>query len=532
MRKFILLTILINFYILTAPALGSDISNFFTPYGFRTPLLKQGQYALNFNPHYYRHESQLDAPWSDLIHSETIQKQYGFSLNGIYALTDGLIFQSNLILYPGQRRWIYRDVFSYPPDVLTELEIREHSNFTISPGVGLSLRPQANIQLHGDFHFSKEKSYWETEDEERVADLKGNQRYFNLGFTMLGRVPTGKPAKPSDSWLLNFLRPYGFRAPVLSRGQYVVNLQCLYQRTESTEEEVLGPAREKSIWRRYYFSLNGLYAVTERLLLQSSLDIYPAQTRETYDRVKVGTYVNYDEMRSDFTVFPGLVASLRPKVNMELYGVSLFRRDNLHKIRKSDFQSDVTEDYYYFDFGCTVLMKRSRHAAVPILEREFSNFFTPYGFRTPLLKQGQGALNVSFHYDRTESEEHYARSPYAGADIRSTRTRYYFSLNGLYAVIDELILECGLDVFPGQTRVTNWYPVFHGFDSPTEGVNKQHSHFAASPRLEASFRPQTNVEFYGAFYFNKEKTYREDGHYDSRNEYFYLDFGFTILGDL
>jgi len=532
MRKLFLLTVFAALLQPGVPVSAQDYSNFFTPYGFRTPLLKQGQFALKFNPHYYRQESQQDATTGDLVHSESVWKQYSFSLNGMYALTDALIFQGNLILYPGQRSWTYRDIFSYPPDVLTELEIREHSNFAISPAIVLSFRPQANIQVHGNFHFSKEKSYWETEDEERFRDLKGEEIHFNLGFTILGRLSADKPTEPLHSQIFNFLRPYGFRTPVLSQSQYAVNLNSFYVRSKLSWDQFSGSEWENSIWKRYYFSLNGLYAVTERLLFQGSLDIYPAQTRETYDRVGVVSRLDYDEMRSDFAAFPGLVVSIRPKVNMEFYGDFLFRRDNLHKIRKSDFQSDLTEDYYCFNFGYTILLKRSGHAFGPKPESEFSNFFTPYGFRTPLLKQGQGALNLEFHYDRFESEEHHPPGLRA-IDTRSTTRRYYLSLNGVYAVIDQLILECGLDVLPGQTRATNRYTWFSDISGVSGGATeKQHSHFTVSPRLEASFRPQTNVEFYGAFLFNKEKTYMEDRHDDLRNEYFYLDFGFTILGNL
>jgi hypothetical protein len=533
MKRLVLLTVLVGLLQPVDSIVGSEISNFFTPYGFRTPLLEQGQYTLSFNPHYYRHESQMDTPSGWVIHSESVSRQYSFSLNGLYALIDRLIVQGSVILYPGQMRSTYRDVWSTPySDLTTEWKMREHSNFSISPGIGLSFRPETNIEFYGDFHFSKDKSFYETEDEERFMDLKGEEIYFNLGFTMLGRVPADKSTKPSDSRLFNFVRPYGFRAPVLSRGQYAVSLNSFYARIESFSDYVGGPEFEKSIWKRYYFSLNGLYALTERLLFQSSLDIYPAQTRETYDRVKVGTYLNYDEMCSDFAVFPGLVVSLRPKVNMEFYGVFLFTRENLHKRRESGFQSDVSQDYYYFDFGYTALLKSSLRGSRPIPESELSNFFTPSGFRTPLLIQDQGAMNVEFHYDRTESKEHHPRSLQA-IDTRSTTKRYYFSLNGVYAVIDQLIIECGLDVLPGQTRVTTRY-TWHTdvTNAPTGATEEQHSNFTVSPRLEVCFRPHTNTEFYGAFYFNKEKTSMEDRHYDLRNEYFYLDFGFTILGDL
>lgn len=536
MTKLFLLTVLVMFLFLAAPALAGDVSNFFTPYGFRTPVLEQGQLAVNFNPHYFRQEYRLDAAYGFAAASKSIFKQYNFSFNGVYALTDELVFQGSLVLYPGQRRQTDRYVWNWPDDHSEEHEIRQHSNFTMVPSVQVSFRPQTNVQFYGDFYLSKEKGYEETEDEERASDLKRDNVYFNLGFTILGRLSAGKPTERSGYQIFNFLRPYGFRTPMLSQSQYAVNISSFYTRTESTWDSFFGSEQEMSTWTRYYFSLNGLYAITRRLLFQGSLDIYPGQTRETYDRVGVGSRLNYDEMRSDFAVFPRLVASVRPKLNMEFYGVFLFTRENLHKIRESGLQSDVSEDYYYFDFGYTILLKSSRDASGPIPGSEFSNFFTPYGFRTPLLEQGQGALNVNFHHDRTESEEHHPRSLEA-IDTRSTRKRYYFSLNWVYAASDELIVEPGLDVFPGQTRVTDrlkWYSDVSG--SSGGRTDEQHSHFAVSPRLEGSFRPQTNVEFYGAFYLNKEKTYIENQFgqrsKNSTSEYFYLDFGFTILGDL
>jgi hypothetical protein len=533
MRKLFPLTILMSMYLIATPASGSDISNYFTPYGFRTPLLEQGQYVLSFNPHYDRQESRQDPTWGSLVHSESIWKQYFFSLDVMYARTDRLVYQGSLVIYPGQRRSTYRDVFNQPYEGY-EAEIGEHSNFTVSPAVQVSFRPQTNMQFYGDLRYSREKWYWEIGDGERFSGSKSENLHFDLGFTMLGRVSPERSGEAFGPQIFNFLRPYGFRTPLLSQSQYAVNLGCQYTRSEFSPAEIVDPGVDNSIWRRYQFSLNGLYAPTEKLLFQGSLDVYPAQTRETYDINAVAGRLNYDEMRSDFAVFPGLVASVRPKLNMEFCGSFLFTRENLHKIRESGFQSDVSQDYYHFDFGYTILLKGSRHASGPIPESEFSNFFVPHGFKMPLLKQGQGALNAQFHHDRTESEEHHPRSLQA-IDTRSTMKRYYFSLNGVYAVIDQLMVECGLDVLPGQSRVTDrlkWYSDVSG--SPTETTEKQRSHFAVSPRLEVSFRPLTSVEFCWAFYFNKEKSYMENqlgGRTSNlRNEYLYLDFGLTVLG--
>ena len=104
MRKLFPLIILIYLSLVAPLASGSDISNFFTPYGFRTPLLQQGQFALNFNPHYLRQEFGENPPSGYGRHIDSISKRYGLSLNAVYAVTDELSFQSMVILYPDQTR--------------------------------------------------------------------------------------------------------------------------------------------------------------------------------------------------------------------------------------------------------------------------------------------------------------------------------------------------------------------------------------------------------------------------------------------
>jgi hypothetical protein len=495
MRKLFPLIILMYLSLIAPLASGSDISNFFTPYGFRTPLLQQGQYALNFNPRYTRQESELNAFSGNLVHSETVWKQYNFSLSGIYALTDELIFQSSLILYPDQTRSTAtrRDIMSTPSgEVTAEWKTKEHSDFTVSPVVGVSFRPQANIQLYGDLQFAKEKSYLETEYEERVSDLRHKEVYFDLGFTILGRATAHKSTGSSNSRLFSFLRPYGFRTPVLSRGQYAVSLNSFYVRSESSWDQFNGSEWEKSIWKRYYFSLNGLYAATERLLLQSGLDIHPAQTRQTYDKVGVGSMWDYTEMSSDFTVSPSLTLSLRPKASMELCGTFRFTREDLHKDTEFGFQRDERNAVYYISVGYTLLENLSLRTSTPIAGLEFSNFFTPYGFRTPLLKQGQYALSVGSHYQRTESEEDYPSSR-RESQVRSIDKTYYFYLNGVYAVTNKLILEGSLSFYPGQTRLTQRDPWFDPYEEVMGEIEtKQRSDFAVSPALEISLPSISN----------------------------------------
>jgi hypothetical protein len=222
------------------------------------------------------------------------------------------------------------------------------------------------------------------------------------------------------------------------------------------------------------------------------LDIHPAQTRQTYDKVGVGSMWDYTEMSSDFTVSPSLTLSLRPKASMELCGTFRFTREDLHKDTEFGFQRDERNAVYYISVGYTLLENLSLRTSTPIAGLEFSNFFTPYGFRTPLLKQGQYALSVGSHYQRTESEEDYPSSR-RESQVRSIDKTYYFYLNGVYAVTNKLILEGSLSFYPGQTRLTQRDPWFDPYEEVMGEIEtKQRSDFAVSPALEISLPSISN----------------------------------------
>jgi hypothetical protein len=545
MLKLLLCIAFFSLSLLATPTAYSEISNFFTPYGFRMPLLEKGQYTLNFNPHYYRQE--LGEKYGSGF-NESISKQYGLSLKGIYALTDKLIFQSNLILYPGQTDLTYSSFIDYPYyNYIYGLKYEEHSNPIVSPGLGISFRPQANIQLYGDFRFSKKKSYLETEYEARLNDTNLEEIYFDLGFTLLGGISPDRHTKSLNPQIFDFVTPYGFMAPMISQGQYALNLGSQYTRTESYSEIISDINWEKNILRKYYFWLSGLYAVTEKILIQGKVDIYPEQTCETSKKGLVGKLTFYNELSSDFTVSPNLVLSLRPKPKMEIYGDFLLCMEKLNQSRESsqneimnlDYYSImISRDYYCFNLGYTVLFAGSLHNSGPTYETEFSNFFTPSGFRTPLLKQGQGALNVKAHYSQTDLVEHYPPYPpilLTKRDAGSTIKRYYFSFNGPYAFFDCLIIEGGLDVFPGLTNITSWEKsesTISGFTG--ESKDKQHTHVTISPHFEVCYRPRKKLELYGTFSLNKENLYKENqlgAHiYQLSIEGIYFNLGLTILG--
>ena len=144
-------------------------------------------------------------------------------------------------------------------------------------------------------------------------------------------------------------------------------------------------------------------------------------------------------------------------------------------------------------------------------------------------------MSFGSHYERTESEEDYPSGTYE-YDMRSIDKTYYFSLNGVYAVTGKLILEGIVSLYPGQTRLTVWEPWFDPYEEVMREIEtKQRSDFAVSPGLEISLRPRENAEFYGSFYFNKEKSHDEvsgERTDEQKSEGFYFNLGFTLLGNL
>jgi hypothetical protein len=549
MRKSLLLIVPICFALVSKPVMSSDFSNFFTPWGFRAPLLKQGQYALNSLSHYYRSEFKYNYNSGSMSNYESVLKNYSFSLNGVYAVTDKVVFQGNLDFNPAQTRltsWQTWTFISFPEEdtTLQKYKYEQHSDFNVSPQLVISFRPKTNMEFYGTFYFDKRKLYTEEDDEGRTSDESRKTYYSNVGFTMLGGANTTMPA--FGSVLSDFLRPYGFRTPMLKQGQYALNLNSYYYRYESELHSKTSLKPSESTYKRYCLSLNGVYALTDGLIFRSDLDFYPAQIRETYDRADYHLY--FYKVHSDFAISPNITVSFRPKSNMEFYNTFLFAKENLESRPNlpSYEQRDERRKTYYFDFGFTVLggLKTAR-----ISSSELSNFLTPYGFKTPLLKQGQYAINLGSFYERDESE--YDIPSTSATHYESVWKNYYFLLNGIYAATDRLIFESTLCLYPGQTIFTSrhtevWYNPLSGNLVTGEDKDERNSSFAISPRFNVSFRPKANIEFYGIFYFNKEKAvtrsvytvhpsvplYEEEYTADERQETFYFDFGVTILGGL
>ncbi len=170
------------FFLMVTPVSSSDLYNYLVPCGFQAPLLKQGQYSLNFRTHYYKTESEYEYFEGIFHRSECSNKTYSFSVDGIYAVTDQLILRSSLELRPEQTRSIYRRSNT------TSSEDKLTSDFAVSPNFTVSFRPLNNMEFYGIFSYDKEKLHKKNEQGKHTEDDSGEYLSFDVGFTLLGNV--------------------------------------------------------------------------------------------------------------------------------------------------------------------------------------------------------------------------------------------------------------------------------------------------------------------------------------------------------
>jgi hypothetical protein len=345
-----------------APVSRSEVRRFSTVYGFRSPVISQGWSGLSVGYQYRRTKSEHRWSEARAYDWETVEKRYHFFLDGLHALTDWLILQGRLELYPGQDRkdypgyvYAHGDFMYAAPPTTSELSLSPHFN--------LSFRPKGWFEFYGNFYFLREKFNF---DARMVPDEYLDERRelyrFDFGFSVLGSfMRRTRPDLSSD--LCDFLIPYGFRTPMLRQGQYALNLN--YHNGRSESEGPNPPASGYSLEtteKMYYLSLIGACAAFDWLVFEAGVDFCPAQDRATYRTIVEGhtTWYLLDE-KSDFAMFPGLVVSIRPRLNLELFGGLSRTDEKLHSdgdyVLYPGWETEERDrrEGLRFDFGLTVL---------------------------------------------------------------------------------------------------------------------------------------------------------------------------------
>lgn len=537
MRKLSWLTGLVCSFLMIAPVCGSEISSFVVPYGYRAPLLEKGDFAVNLFHYYDTKDSEKDHfdAMGDFGWERNEKMRY-FSLNGAYALTGGLILQGSFDFHPDQVITTYRRTTDFSS---WDFESKNRSDFAIAPSLGISFRPKMNMEFYGSFYYRKEELHGTMDYMPGESQFTNRTLHLEFKATVLGRDFLGIFAPVSSSEVHRFSKVYGFRSPVISQRQSGLSIGYQYRRTKSEHRWSEAPPYDsETVEKRYHFFLDGLYALTDWLILQGRLEFYPGQDRRTFQAYMYayeGAEPATPMISSDFSVSPHLDLSVRPKANIEVYGTFDFLREEFDFDPKlvPDEYVDERRESYYFDLGLSILGSFTRRAR-PDPSSDFCDFFTPYGFRTPVLRQGQCAVNLNYHYGRSESEGPYPAA--FGYSLETTEKMYYLSLSGSGAAFDWLVFEAGVVFCPAQDRATHRTIV----EGPTTWyLLDEKSDFAVLPSLAVSIRPRSNLEFFGGLSYAEEKLH-SDGDYvlypgweteeRDRREALRFDFGLTVLG--
>ncbi|UCC45397.1 MAG: hypothetical protein JSU65_05625 [Candidatus Zixiibacteriota bacterium] len=185
-------TILLTSVILTVSAAATgELSDYYTPYGFRLPLLQQGQYVISGTMSYYKSESEVIRADPLPRGSEGIQRKYLTGLSATYAISDDLLFQSRLYYVPKQHSVDWRSWrWDTAGDSLINSTEDRRDRAYFYPSFTLVYRLAPNFELYGDARFESYKSDYESNPETISSYKRSKYSYsgFVVGFTYLGKL--------------------------------------------------------------------------------------------------------------------------------------------------------------------------------------------------------------------------------------------------------------------------------------------------------------------------------------------------------
>ena len=139
---------------------AQTISDFFTPYGFKLPNLKAGQYLLSVRGDYEDLKYNRKTDHNYEIDRKTTLNSYA-SAAVVLAVTDRILLTTSLGYYP--RRLAseqLRSTLFFATAKTTELQYG-----SLRPSLGLAFKPKPNLEIFGSFDY-----YYYEYDKRDYAD--------------------------------------------------------------------------------------------------------------------------------------------------------------------------------------------------------------------------------------------------------------------------------------------------------------------------------------------------------------------------
>lgn len=195
MQKYIIVFLTLAGLIAAGPAAADDFAHYYTPSGFRLPVMNRGEYILSSDLYHYKVTSSTDDLDTLPRGSRYYHKETQIRLWGAIALTDQFLICADLTYFPPQKGatnedWVYYTF--YLPDSLHFRHQRIDADIDgyFSPAVILAYRPQTNLEFHFCFEIStRETDYsgWPVESWMPKKSVQ-DQKWIQFGITYQGKL--------------------------------------------------------------------------------------------------------------------------------------------------------------------------------------------------------------------------------------------------------------------------------------------------------------------------------------------------------
>jgi hypothetical protein len=169
---------------------GQELSNFYTPYGFRLPYLESGEYSIFLGTSYNKSIQRIEYPTTD-IRPENEYKNLNLSLDGLISITNKFLVKASISYYPSLTRsnneYFYFDPMG--PDIL--FGTKDELNGYIQHGLLFVIRPKSKIELFVDYsmYSSDIDRILDTESSNPSRNNIENEYYSILaGINIIGKL--------------------------------------------------------------------------------------------------------------------------------------------------------------------------------------------------------------------------------------------------------------------------------------------------------------------------------------------------------
>ena len=165
---------------------AQDLNNLFSPWGFRAPFLKSGEFILSSTGYFSWNDSETFYENNPDRYANGESSSLYIYTRGVFALTDNFLINASLYLYPEWETSRY-----YSGDTTYDQEYWYTSKAYLYPYFTLIYRPIKNLEISGSFsHRSYDQTYDKiyNDEETHYYDYTYSYNYTNISINYFGRL--------------------------------------------------------------------------------------------------------------------------------------------------------------------------------------------------------------------------------------------------------------------------------------------------------------------------------------------------------